>query len=164
MISFSFSSGCKWYLHSPCATGSNIHLSSLVFFLIVNPLIGQFNLFLAYQNYFQLCPYFIKRHFFFIYELSFPSPLLSEVSELNTPPSGHAAKGCRLYGPVFNRVGKETDASVQVLLAVVPDGTEVVDSHTADFVAMEENYLNRWTRFCVSYSSAFFFLQQTTHD
>lgn len=127
------------------------------FFLTVNPLIGQFNLFLAYQNYFQLCPYFIKRHFFFIYELSFPSPLLSEVSELNTPPSGHAAKGCRLYGPVFNRVGKETDASVQVLLAVVPDGTEVVDSHTADFVAMEENYLNRWTRFCVSYSSAFFF-------
>lgn len=90
--------------------------------------------------------------------LSFPSTLLSEVSKLYTPPSGHAAKGCRLYGPVFNRVGKETDASVQVLLAVVPDGTEVVDSHTADFVAMEENYLNRWTGFCVSYSSAFFII------
>lgn len=67
--------------------------------------------------------------------------LLSEVSELNAPPSGHTAKRGRLDVPVFNRVGKQTDACVQVLLDTGPDRTEVVDSHTADFVAVEENHL-----------------------
>lgn len=67
--------------------------------------------------------------------------LLSEVSELNAPPSGHTAKGGRLDLPVFNRVGKQTDACVQVLLDIGRDRTEVVDSHTVDFVGMEENHL-----------------------
>lgn len=73
----------------------------------------------------------------------FHSLLLSEVSELNTPPSGHTAEGGWLDVPVFNRVGKQTDACVQVLLDTGSDGTEVVDSHTADFVGMEEDHLNR---------------------
>lgn len=64
------------------------------------------------------------------------SLLLSEVSELNAPPSGDTAKGERLDIPVFNRVGEQTDACVQVLLDTGCDGTEVVDSHAADFVAM----------------------------
>lgn len=72
--------------------------------------------------------------------------LLSEVSELNTPSSAHAAKGGWLDVPVFNRVGKQTDACIQVLLDTGPAGTEVVDSHAADFVAMEENHLNRRER------------------
>lgn len=67
--------------------------------------------------------------------------LLPEVSELNAPPSGHAAKGGRLDVPVFHRIGEQTDACVQVLLPTGRDGTEVVDSHAADFVAMEINHL-----------------------
>lgn len=67
--------------------------------------------------------------------------LLSEVSELNASPSAHTAKGGRLDVPVFNRIGKQTDACVQVLLVTGPGGTEVVDSHAADFVAMEVNHL-----------------------
>lgn len=85
--------------------------------------------------------------------------LLSEVSELNTSPSGHTAKGGRLDLPVFNRVGKQTDACVQVLLITGPHRTEVVDSHIVDFVAMEENHLNRQKNiyekvFLISYVSA----------
>lgn len=71
------------------------------------------------------------------------SLLLSEVSKLNAPPSGDAAKGGRVDIPVFNRVGKQTDARVQVLLDTGCDGTEIVDSHAADFVTMKENHLNR---------------------
>lgn len=67
--------------------------------------------------------------------------LPSEVSQLNTPPSAHTAKGGRLDVPVFNRIGKQTDACVQVLLSAGCDGAEVVDSHTGDFVAMEVNHL-----------------------
>lgn len=77
----------------------------------------------------------------------FYSLLLSEVSKLNAPPSSHTAEGGRLDVPVFNRVGKQTDACIQVLLDAGPDGTEVIDSHTVDFVAMEENHLNRQTEF-----------------
>lgn len=73
--------------------------------------------------------------------------LLSEVSELNAPPSTYTAKGYWLDSPVFNRIGKETDPSVQVLLDTGSGGTEVIDSHTADFVAMEENHLNKKRRF-----------------
>lgn len=69
--------------------------------------------------------------------------LLSEVSELNTPPSSHTAEGSWLHVPVFNRVGKQTNGCVQVLLDTGPNGTEVIDSNTADFVSMEENHLNR---------------------
>ncbi|KAA8593689.1 hypothetical protein FQN60_009805 [Etheostoma spectabile] len=57
--------------------------------------------------------------------------------QLDAPPSGHTAKGGRLDVPVFNRIGKQTDACVQVLLDIGPDGTEIVDSHSADSVAME---------------------------
>lgn len=91
---------------------------------------------------------------FSIFELSgrprLHSLLLSEVSELNAPPSGHTAKGGRLDVPVFNRVGKQTDACVQVLLDTGCYRTEVVNSHTADFVAMKENHLNRQRGFAFS--------------
>lgn len=76
------------------------------------------------------------------------SLLLPEVSKLNAPPSGDTAKGGWLDIPVFNRVGKQTDACVQVLLHTGWIGTEVVDPHAADFVAMKENHLNR-QRICI---------------
>ena len=81
--------------------------------------------------------------------------LFSEVSELDAPSSGHTTKSGWLDFPIFNRVGKQTDASVQVLLDTGPDGTEVVHANIADFVAMEENHLNRQRRFTlISYFSA----------
>lgn len=71
------------------------------------------------------------------------SLLLSEVSKLNAPASSDTAKCGWRDVPVFNRVGKQTDACVQILLPTVCDGTEIVHSHSADFVAMKENHLNR---------------------
>lgn len=73
----------------------------------------------------------------------FLSLFLPEVPQLDAPPSGHTAEGARLDVPVFDGVGKQADSCVEVLLVTGPDGAEIVDSHTADFVAMEENHLNR---------------------
>lgn len=73
--------------------------------------------------------------------------LLPEVSELNAPPSRHAAEGRRLDVPVFHRVGKQTDACVQVLLGTGLGGAEVIDSHAADFVDMEVYHLEKQRTF-----------------
>lgn len=102
----------------------------------------------------QLLPYTVTwilavLHFCAVWKHFHSHLLLSEVSKLNAPPSSHTAKGGRLDIPVFKRIGKQTDACIQVLLVTGPDGTEVVDSHTADFVAMEENHLNRQKGFVV---------------
>lgn len=71
--------------------------------------------------------------------------LLFEVSQLNAPSPSHAAEGCRIYFPVFNGICKEADYGVLVLLHAGIDGTKIIDSNLADFVAMEENHLHKDT-------------------
>jgi len=94
-----------------------------------------------YQNYFQLSAIrilagpFLSCHLLYLF--------LSEVAKLDAPLASHTAEGGRLYVPVFNGVGEQTDARVQVLLHTGHNGTEVVDSHIADFVAVKENHLCR---------------------
>lgn len=70
-------------------------------------------------------------------------PLLFEVSQMNAPSPGHTAKGCGIHFPVFNRIPKQTDYGVPGLLHAGVDGTKIIHSHFADFVAMEENHLNK---------------------
>lgn len=67
--------------------------------------------------------------------------LLFEVSQLNAPSSSHTAEGCWIHFPVFNRIREQADYGVLVLLHAGIDGTKIIDSHFADFVAMEENHL-----------------------
>lgn len=64
-----------------------------------------------------------------------------EVPKLDATPAGHAAEGCRLDAPVFNRVGEQADGGIRVLLLAGGSGAEVVVSHLADFVAMKKNHL-----------------------
>jgi len=85
-----------------------------------------------------------------------PRRLLPEVSELDASPTGHAAEGGRLDVPVLHGVGEQADASVQVLLPTGRDGAEVVDSHAADFVAVEINHLNRQERIYFNYFVSFY--------
>lgn len=69
--------------------------------------------------------------------------LLFEVSQLNAPSASHAAEGCRIHFPVFDRIGKQADYGVLVLLRAGIDGAKIVDSNLADLVAVEENHLHR---------------------
>lgn len=69
--------------------------------------------------------------------------LLFEVSQLNAPSPSHAAEGGRIHFPVFNRIRKEADDGVLILLHAGIDGTKIIDSNLADFVAMEENHLHK---------------------
>lgn len=71
------------------------------------------------------------------------SLFLSKIAQMYSPPSSHTAKDSWLYVPVFNRVGKQADACVRVLLPTCRAGTEVVHSHIADFVIMKKDHLKR---------------------
>lgn len=71
--------------------------------------------------------------------------LLLEVSQLNAPSPSHAAEGRRVHFPVFDGVPKQADYGVLVLLRAGIDGTKVIDSNLADFVAVEENHLHKDT-------------------
>lgn len=69
--------------------------------------------------------------------------LLFEVSQMNAPSSSHTAEGCWVHFPVFNRIGKQAYYGVSGLLHAGVDGAKIIDFHFADFVAMEENHLNK---------------------
>lgn len=69
--------------------------------------------------------------------------LLFEVSQMNAPSSSHTAEGSWIHFPVFNRIPKQAYYGVLGLLHAGVDGTKIIDSHFADFVAMEENDLNK---------------------
>lgn len=69
--------------------------------------------------------------------------LLFEVSQLDAPSSSHTSEGCWIHFPVFNRIPKQTNDGVLVPLRAGIDGTKIIDSHFADFVAMEENHLKK---------------------
>lgn len=62
---------------------------------------------------------------------------------MNAPSSSHTAEGCWIHFPVFNRIRKQAYYGVPGLLHAGIDGTKIIDSHFADFVAMEENHLNK---------------------
>ena len=62
---------------------------------------------------------------------------------MNAPSSRHTAEGCWVHFPVFNRIPKKTYYGVPGLLHARIDGTKIIDSHFGDFVAMEENHLNK---------------------
>lgn len=69
--------------------------------------------------------------------------LLFEVSQVNAPSSSHTAEGCWMHFPVFNRIRKQAYYGVPGLFHAGIYGAKIVDSHFADFVAMEENHLNK---------------------
>lgn len=69
--------------------------------------------------------------------------LLLEVSQMNAPSSSHTAESCWIDFPVFNRIPEQAYYGVPGLLHAGVDGTKIIDSHFADFVAMEENHLNK---------------------
>ena len=131
----------KLYQHSTtCATLSNIRQYNEVFSYLLNSYESSFTLFYLLEL-FHTPSLYCNEDTGSCW--CFHSLLPSEVSQHDAPPSGHTAEGGRLDVPVFNRIGKQTDAWVQVLLGTVCDGTEVVDTNTADFVGMEVNHLNR---------------------
>lgn len=70
-------------------------------------------------------------------------PLLPppEVAQLHSPAARDTAEGCWLHIPVFDRVSKQTDACVHVLLNVRAGGAEVIDANTADFVGVKVDNL-----------------------
>lgn len=128
---------CKLYRHSTCARASTIHTTK--------KFLNNLHIRNRVQN-------LNSAELFYVPSLycnqgcclqNLVSTLLSEVSELNASPPSDTAKGWWLDVPVLNRVGKQTDGGVQVFLDTGCDGTEVIESHTVDFVAVEKNYLNR---------------------
>lgn len=72
--------------------------------------------------------------------------LLPEVAQLDGPPAAHAAEGGGLDVPGFHRVGEEADGRVRVLLLAQGFGTEVVEAHVFDFIAVKINHLCRQRR------------------